>query len=159
MIVSQKILILGIGNEILTDDGIGPKIVKQLEQDSPIKNVEYQTACMGGLDILELLRDYDKVVFIDAIKTRGGVPGDVYYLTPENFKETLHLSNLHDVSFLHAIELGKQLEIKVPDDIHIIAIEIVEDLVFEDTFSPQIQEQYDEIYTSIKNRIREILEK
>ena len=155
--MSQKILILGIGNEILTDDGIGPKIVKQLEKDSPVENVEYQTASMGGLDILELIREYDKVVFIDAIKTRGGVPGDVYYLKPENFKETLHLSNMHDISFLHAIELGKQLDIKVPGDIHIIAIEIVEDLVFEDTFSPQIEKRYDEIYTSVKNHIRKII--
>ena len=157
--MKPETLILGIGNEILTDDGIGPKLVKQLEKESSLGNAVYETASMGGLDILEFIKEFNIVIFIDAIKTKGGIPGDIYYLTTENFRETLHLSSLHDISFLHAIELGRQLQIKVPEEIHIIAIEIVEDLVFDDKFSPEIEERYEEIYTSVKNHIQNILKK
>jgi len=53
---------------------------------------------VGGLEILELIRDYGSVIIIDAIKKKDGVPGTIYKLTPANFKETLHLSSFHDVS-------------------------------------------------------------
>jgi hydrogenase maturation protease len=156
--VRKKILILGIGNEILMDDGIAPKLVKQLEREEFFfKKVVYLTACTGGLDILEFIQEYDKVIFIDAIKTKGGIAGNIYHLTPENFKETLHLSNLHDISFLHALELGRKLGIKIPGEIHIIAIEIVEDLVFGNEFTPLLQACYEDIYNSVKKYIRDLV--
>ena len=138
----NKILVMGVGNEILTDDGIGPKLVKDLSRSLNLPNVDYNTAFLGGLDLLEFIVGYDTVVFVDAIKTAGGKPGDVYQFSPEDFRETLHLSNLHDVSFLTAIELGRQIKFEIPKTMVIIAIEIIEDLVFDDSFTPEIQEKY-----------------
>ena len=150
-------LILGIGNEILTDDGIGPKLVSKLEKEDPIADIEYKNVFLGGLDILDLVRDYEKVVFIDAIKTKDGKPGTVYTYTPDDFKETLHLSNFHDTSFLTALELGKQLGIKLPEEIHIIAIEIVEDLIFSDQFSTEISRRFDYIYNSVNKLVTKLI--
>jgi hydrogenase maturation protease len=81
----SDILILGIGNDILTDDAIGPKIVKRLQEDLSYDNISFLTAAAGGLEILEMIKNYQPVIIIDAIKTRDGIPGTVYYLTPENF--------------------------------------------------------------------------
>jgi hydrogenase maturation protease len=154
---SNQSIILGIGNEILKDDGIGPQLVKDLQQNEPIGNVEYKTAFLGGLDLLDLIRDYRKVILVDAIKTRNGIPGTVSYFTPENFTETLHLSNFHDASFLNTLHLGKQLGIPLPDEIHIIAIEIVEDMVFGNSFSPEIASKIDVIYQEVNQLIKDIL--
>ena len=153
----NKILIHGIGNEILTDDGIGPKLVKRLQVDLSDKDIDFETAFLGGLEVLEYIQGYETVIFIDAIKTKDGIPGTIYKLTPHNFKETLHLSSVHDVSFLTAINLGKKLNLEMPENIHIIAIEIIEDRVFDDKFSPQIQEKYEEIYKEVKKIIEEIM--
>lgn len=147
---NKTTLIYGIGNEILSDDAIGPKLTWQLEKDLNLPNIKFETAFVGGLEVLEIINGYDTVVFIDAIKTKGGIPGDVYYFTTDDFKETLNLSNLHDTDFLTAIELGKQLGFKIPPKIHIIAIEIVEDEVYSNDFTPEIQKRYDEFYREIR---------
>ena len=155
MAAGQKdILILGIGNDILTDDAIGPKIVKRLQEDLSYENISFLTAAAGGLEILEMIKDFQQVVIIDAIKTKDGIPGTVYYLTPDNFKETLHISSFHDVSFLTALELAKKLEIPIPSQIDIIAVEIVEDLTFSNEFSEDITARYEDIYREIKDHLK-----
>ncbi len=153
----NKLLVFGVGNEILTDDGIGPKLVKRLKNDIQSEEIEFDTAFLGGLEILEHIQGYKSVIFIDAIKTLDGVPGDVYRFSLSDFKETLHLSNLHDISFLTAIELGKRINYDIPEDISIVAVEIVEDTVFSDNFTPAIDKRYDEIYNYVKEYISEIL--
>lgn len=152
----KDILILGIGNEILTDDGIGPKIVNRLKKDS-FPQADFMTAAVGGLEILEIIRDYEKVIIIDAIKTKDGVPGSIYYLSPSDFKETLHISSFHDVTFLSALELGKKLKIKIPSQINIIAIEIVEDLTFSEDYSPELQSKIVDIYSEVEHSIEKFL--
>jgi Ni,Fe-hydrogenase maturation factor len=73
------------------------------------------------------------------------MPGDVYYFNPADFHETMHLSNLHDVNFITAIELAKKIKLSIPETIHIIAVEIVEDLEFGRSLSPELEEKYPEI--------------
>lgn len=152
-----KRLILGVGNDILKDDGIGPRTVQILEEKYPIPGLEYQTAALGGLELVELMDGYDWVVFIDAIKTEGGVPGTVYEFTPGDFKETLHLSNLHDLSFLTALKFGEKVGLKVPKEIYIYAVEIIEDLVFGEDFTPPVQERFAAIVEEIRAGIEEKL--
>jgi hydrogenase maturation protease len=153
----NKILIHGIGNEILTDDGIGPSLVKKLKGNLSNKDIDFETAFVGGLELLEYIQGYQTVIFIDAIRTRDGIPGTVYQLSPENFNTTIHLSSIHDVSFLTSIALGKKLGLDMPQYIYIIAVEIVEDRIFDDNFSSQIQEKYEEIFNDVKELIEKIL--
>jgi len=147
----MKTLVLGVGNEILTDDGIGPKLVNRLKKDLPHTEVSFENICLGGLEIIEFIRGYRNVVIIDAIKTESGKPGDVFLLTPENFKETHHLSSFHDVSFLTGLKMGEKLGFDLPEVVLIIAVEIVEDTIFDDSFSPEIQSKYEQIYNEIED--------
>lgn len=149
MIDPQKILVYGIGNELLTDDGIGPKLIKKLKISFAHENLIYESSFVGGLEILEIINGYTQVVFIDAIKTINGIPGSIYLFSPDDFKETLHLSSLHDIKFLTAIELGKKLNYHIPAVIKIIAIEVIEDRVFNDRFSPEIEKLFPKILTKI----------
>jgi len=131
--------------------------VKELEEQRDLPKVTFLTAATGGMDILELIRDYRKVIILDAIKTKGGVPGTVYFLTPADFRETLHISSFHDISFLTALELAEKLSITVPGEIHIIAIEVVEDLTFSTEFSPQVASKYDQIRAEVMDRVRKLM--
>ena len=153
----NKILIHGIGNEILSDDGIGPKLVKRLKGDFSEKGLDFETAFVGGLEVLEYIQGYQTVIFIDAIRTKDGIPGTVYQLLPEDFNSTIHLSSVHDVSFLTAIDLGKKLELDMPGFIYIIAVEIVEDRIFNENFTPPIQAMYEKIYNEVKELIEKII--
>ena len=86
--IRNRILIHGIGNEILTDDGIGPKLVKRLKGNLSRTDIDFETAFLGGLELLEYFQGYYTVIFIDAIRTKGGIPGTVYQLSPENKKSS-----------------------------------------------------------------------
>jgi hydrogenase maturation protease len=140
--MKKKTLILGLGNDILTDDGIGPRLVRDLAEMIDDPNVQFDTACCGGLEIMEYIKGYEKVIFIDAIRTRDGKPGKVYYFIPSDFRETSHLSSLHDVSFLTALKLGNTLNLGLSADLHIIAVEIIEDMEFSEEFTPLLKERY-----------------
>lgn len=152
----NKILIHGIGNEILSDDGIGPKLVKRLMCDFSQGGIDFETAFVGGLEILEYIQGYQTVIFIDAIRTKDGIPGTVYQLLPDDFNSTIHLSSVHDVSFITALDLGKKLELEMPRFIYIIAVEIVEDRIFNENFTAPIQAMYEKIYGEVKEIIKKI---
>jgi hydrogenase maturation protease len=141
-VTNKRTLILGLGNNILTDDGIGSRLVSDLAQMIGDRGVEYNTACCGGLEIIEYIKGYEQVVFIDAIRTVEGTPGDVYYFIPSDFRETSHLSSLHDISFLTALKLGNTLKLGLPTDLHIIAVEIIEDMEFSEEFTPPLKARY-----------------
>ncbi|MCX6243847.1 MAG: hydrogenase maturation protease [Bacteroidetes bacterium] len=152
--MDEKILILGIGNDILKDDGIGPRLVKDLQKSSFPEGISFKTSSMGGLEILELIRDYHTVMILDAIKTKDGNPGDVYYFNPSDFHETMHLSNLHDVNFITALELAKKIKLSIPETIHIIAVEILEDMEFGRSLSPELEEKYPEILSRVQEHLQ-----
>ena len=155
--MKKETIIIGLGNDILTDDGIGIKLCHEMRNRFANGNIDFETVSIGGLEILEFIQDYSTVIFIDAIKTENGIPGSVYYFTPIDFKETSNLSNLHDVSFITALEIGKKLNYNIPPNIHIIAVEIIEDLTFSENFTPEIQRKYPEIIHEVKQLVEDIL--
>ena len=150
---NKNTLVLGLGNDILSDDGIGPRLISDLSRMFNKQDIKFDTACCGGLEILELITGYRKVIFIDAIRTGDGRPGDVYYFLPSEFRETLHLSNLHDINFLTALSLGNALNLGLPAELHIIAIEIVEDIQFGEEFTSPIKEKYPAILEEVHSII------
>ena len=153
----KKILILGLGNGVLSDDGIGPRLVKDLAKKNEGKDIEFETSCCGGLEIMEYIRDYERAIIIDAILTKNGKPGNLYYFTPSDFSETSNLSNLHDVNFLTALHLGNILELNLPSDLHIIAVEIIEDREFNEKLTPFLEKRYPEILAELSALIKRII--
>ncbi len=152
-----KILILGMGNDILMDDGIGPRLVRDLSGMNINPNIRFNVAGCGGFEIMEYIKGYDKVIFIDAIRTRNGKPSDVYYFIPSDFRETSHLSNLHDIYFLTALKLGNKLELNLPVDLHIIAVEIIEDLEFSEDLTLPLKRKYPQILKKVLSLIKKII--
>jgi len=153
----NKTLVLGIGNDILTDDGIGPKLCDFLKENYKDKAIQFEKLNVGGLEILEFINGYETVIFIDAIKTLNGQIGDVYLFTPDNFKETLHLSNLHDTNFITALALGKSLKFQIPEKMYIVAIEIKEDMVFSEYFTEELAIKYKHIKLELVKLINELI--
>ena len=152
---NKNILVLGIGNEMLKDDGIGPKLVKKLQNFLPSENIDYMTSLLGGMETIEIMKGYDEVVIIDGIITDDGIPGTVYYMTyPLNMK-TLHLSNAHDISFDMSVKLAHKLNIPFPEKIRIIAIEILEDREFGEDLTEPLQERYGEIFSTVAGMVQE----
>ena len=146
-----------MGNDILMDDGIGPRLVRDLSEMNINSEIRFNVACCGGLEMMEYIKGYDKVIFIDAIHTRDGRPGDVYCFNSSDFIETSHLSNLHDINFLTAIKLGNKLELALPVDLNIIAVEILEDMEFSEDLTLPLKKEYPRILKKVLSLVKKII--
>jgi hydrogenase maturation protease len=140
-----KCLILGFGSDALSDDGLPVRLVNDLKVVESQDRFTFETSAVGGLELLELLEGFDTAVLIDTQLTSMRKPGVIHEFTPDNFEETFHLSSQHDVYFLEALRLAKEMGISMPDDIHIIAIEVVENKKLSFEFSYEISQKYQSI--------------
>jgi len=135
-----KTIILGLGNPILSDDGVGIRVARALEGRLNQPNVNVMETSVAGLDFLELLVGYDRAIIIDAIQTNEGKVGQVYRLEPGAFDTTRHASTPHDVNFATALELGKRLGLALPQQIIIFAIEVENVTTFSEECTPKVRE-------------------
>ena len=153
----KKTLILGLGNDILMGDRIGSQLVRDLSKTINHDNIFSEVAASGGLEILEYLMDFKKVIIIDAIRTQNGIPGDIYYLTPSDLESTKYMPSFHDINFITALKLGRTLYPDLTDDLHIIAIEILEDKEFSESLSSTLEKRYPEILAEVTSLVKEII--
>jgi hydrogenase maturation protease len=137
-------LVLGLGNPILRDDGVGWRVVEEVRRQwterhplERIFDVEFDCISLGGLTLMERLVGYERAVLVDAIQTRDGAPGTVYRLTLEDLP-TLHADSAHDVPLRDALELGSRLGAKLPAELIIYAIEAANIWDFGETLSPEV---------------------
>jgi len=137
-----RTLVLGIGNPFLGDDGIGFSVAQELARVVKDENVDVKDASLPGLNLLELIIGYDRVIIIDAIMTDDGEVGEIYRLKPESFVKTVHpASSAHDVNLATAIEIGKKsLAEQMPADIIVFAVEIQEVTEFTDEMTRKVKE-------------------
>jgi len=118
----MKTIILGIGNLILGDDGVGVHIANELKKHINSPNITVDEAITGGMNLLDLLLGYDKAIIIDAVKSKNSEKGEVKKILLSDFT-TMHSCNPHDVSLVEAIDMAKKLgEDRIPKEIVIIGI-------------------------------------
>ena len=115
-------IILGLGNPIWSDDSAGSRVARALRDRLPQPEVTVAEASIAGLDILELLADYDKAIIIDAIETKNGAPGTIYRLEMDDIAAN-YTACPHEVDFIAALELGRKLGLSLPASVTIFAIE------------------------------------
>ncbi len=136
-----KTLVLGLGNPILTDDGVGIHIVRAAAaQCSPRDGVTFAEASVGGLRLLDLLAGYDRAILVDAIQTHGGQPGEFYWLGLSDLCPSLHSGSTHDLSLPSALDLGRRLGMKLPGNrnLAILAVEVEDLLTIGETCTPAV---------------------
>jgi hydrogenase maturation protease len=135
-----KTLVLGLGNPILTDDGVGIQIVRSLAGQLDRPDVDVAEASLGGLRLLDKAVGYDRLVLVDAIQAEGRA-GQVYRLGPNDLRSSLHVASSHDLSLPAALELGRRLGLALPEDgaITIVAVEVEDVLTFGEVCTSQVQ--------------------
>lgn len=155
--MKHNTLILGLGSEILHDDGLPGKLVKELASRGPFKKCDLKTENIVGIDLLDIINGYKRVIIIDTMKTRQGIPGNVELIDIRDIKRTMHLTEFHNVSFSTIMSLGEMLDYNMPKQVHIIAIEIVEDKTFNLEISHRLQKRYETIVDRVVYIVGNIL--
>ena len=107
--MSKRILVAGIGNVFLGDDGFGVEVVKRLAERELPEGVEVADFGIRGMDLVYALQDdYEVVIFVDAIP-RGEEPGTVYLLEPEIEEDGEAVLETHGMDPVKVIKLSRTL--------------------------------------------------
>jgi hydrogenase maturation protease len=143
--LSEKTLVIGLGNPILGDDGIGWVVAREVESslgESAKRNVEVDCLALGGLSLMERLVGYRRVILIDSLNTGQRPQGSVVTFTLGDLADLTygHTSAAHDASLKTALDLGRKLDAILPadKDVHVVAIEAQHIYDFKEELSPVI---------------------
>ena len=110
----MKTIVIGVGNPILRDDGIGIHVANKLKQIVKSSVITIDEAMTGGMNLLDLILGYDKAIIIDAVNIKNANDGEVKRFRLTDLS-SVHSNNPHDVSLLEAIKLAEIMlsEIKI----------------------------------------------
>ena len=137
-IESEKILVMGVGNPLMGDDGIGPRVVELLRAGYAFPdNVEIVDAGSMSFMILDLLRGIDRLIIIDAVRETGEVPGTVLRMTPEEIAPNQIAHSLHDTRLVDVLQAAELMG-STPQTIAFgIEIELIQEWVLE--LTPELE--------------------
>ncbi len=137
-----KTLILGLGNPILTDDGVGVLVAEEIRNYlNSTPHIDVKELSVGGLTLMETMLGYDRVIVVDALIRGGGNPGAFHRLSLEDLHSISppqHLSSPHDVTLTTAIDVGRKMGLPLPDEIIIFAVEVENITDFSDQPTPAV---------------------
>ncbi len=132
-------LVVGLGNPILGDDGVGWRVAEALRGRQA--DVEVLCLSLGGLALMERLEGYQRCVIVDAVVT-GAAEGHVQTFTASELADASshHTASVHDLGFAHALRLGREIGVELPDDILVVGIEAAPEFTFGEQLSPAVED-------------------
>jgi len=125
-----KTLILGLGNDLYGDDGVGIHIIQLLQQDAVCREeftdcltgTELLASSLTGLALLDVIIGYERLIIVDTIKRAQPQTGRIHVLDANELRHIPGPSP-HYVSIPQTITMGRELGLKVPDRIQVIGVE------------------------------------
>jgi len=145
--------IIGFGNKYKSDDGIGIRVIEELEKLDFFKNIEIVNGGTSGTDLIFLIKGCGKLIIIDAIDA-GQNTGDVVNIKVDDIEDFIKRGykslSLHDLNLADILKLIKALKINA--DISIIGVK-PKSMDFGDKLSPEIEKKIPEIISIIKEEI------
>jgi hydrogenase maturation protease len=150
----SKVAVIGMGNLLLKDEGVGIHVIRALQDKSP----EYKGDVMiidGGTcpDILYLLPErVEKLIIVDAVKG-GGEPGSIYRFTPDDIEfRRGTITSVHQLGLAEGFKAMEYSELK-PEEIVIIGVEPNE-ITWGLEISLEVQGKVPEITALVEQEIR-----
>ena len=111
----KRVLVLGIGNPLCGDDGVGIKVIEYLNKNTHFpQGVKVQDGGTGALMLLGRLGDYDNIIIVDAMES-GKDAGSITRCVPKEVRPvSRHMASLHGVSFADMLKLTLLIDGRLP---------------------------------------------
>lgn len=109
---NPRVLVLGVGNVLMMDEGVGNRIAEILERDYAFpEDVRVMDAGTMGLGMMHLFRGVEFLLMADAIDGTGYPAGTVVRVSPEDFAPNQVLHSLHDVRLVDVLNAARLIDI------------------------------------------------
>ena len=158
----MKIIVVGFGNPVLTDDAVGIRISELVEKKLPQITFPGNTEVhvtqneSGGWDILDLVVGFDVMILIDALLDKSLKPGELKWYSDKVFT-SIRLSGVHNMDVFSAIEYGKSLNLKVPERIVVLGVGVQDVLTFSEKCTPEVEAAIEKGVCKVIDKIQSII--
>ena len=154
----MKTLLLGLGNELYGDDGIGIHVIRRLREEAGkkkstaalLRGVDLEECSLSGLSLLDVIVGYDRLIIVDTIKRTSPVPGKIRLLGEGDIR-ALPGPSPHYVSIPQAVEIGRTIGLHVPSEIRIVAVEAKSMYSLGEDLSPKMRAKLPAIVRKVKS--------
>jgi hydrogenase maturation protease len=135
----MKTLVIGLGNPILGDDGVGWRVAEEVAKlTSGRPGLQVDCFALGGLSLMEQMTGYGRAILVDSIHTRTKPIGtvSVFPMTDLPDPTSGHTTAAHDTSLRNALSIGRSMNIPLPEDKDVMVVAIEAEAVYD--FSEQL---------------------
>ncbi|MCX6152681.1 MAG: hydrogenase maturation protease [Candidatus Kapabacteria bacterium] len=151
--MQDKILIIALGNDLLGDDGLGI-VASAILRERLHDIIEIEDVFGGGLELLDLIEGKDKVLILDSIQTGTNEIGTIMEIDPEKLS-AFQAYSPHYIGLPDVLRLGKELNVKLPEIIKILCMEIPFSEEIKQGLSLKIKEKLPEFCKMAEQIIRQ----
>jgi len=153
----KRTAVIGIGNILLGDEGVGVHVINRLRSERLPAEVELIEGGVGGLSLLNFIRGVDCVVFIDAVA--GERPGRIHRFSDSDLdskvRSLLHPASLHDLGLVETIKVGKAVyPDEIPKKIVVYGVEVREPKGFSTELSKEVMHSVGKVVKLILDELK-----
>ena len=151
---SRKLLLLGLGYDILTDDAVGMHVVHALQRElAGYPSIDVRETTEMGLALLDFITGYRAVAIVDSIQTGKAAPGFLHELDAVALNQ-LAGRTPHFVGVSETLALGRQLGLAMPEQVRIFAIEVEDPFTLGTALTPTLQAALPGIVSRIRAAVQ-----
>ena len=133
----MKTLVIGVGNLLRCDDGVGIHVVDRLNEVASY--IDTLDVALGSIEILEAMKGRDRVFIVDAIQA-GGEPGTIYRVNLSKGEEPPRVTHSHGVDLLTTLRLGDSLfPGQMPREMILLAVEAEDVTTLSESCTSKVQ--------------------
>jgi hydrogenase maturation protease len=154
---APRVLLLGLGNDILTDDAIGLQVAHELQRElAGHPAIDIRETSEMGLALLDFITGYRAVIIVDSIQTGKAAPGFLHELDAAALNQ-LTGRTPHFVGVSETLALGEQLGLAMPEQVRIFAIEVEDPFTLGTALTPTLQAALPGIVSRIRAAMQRLL--
>ncbi|WP_462324219.1 NiFeSe hydrogenase maturation protease [Desulfoplanes sp.] len=153
----KELLVLGVGNLLLMDEGMGVYAVQELQKEEgwPLDRVDFIDGGTFTQDIFYLFQEYEKLLVLDVV--RGGrEPGTIYRHKEKDLRENdEHPLSLHDIDLLDSLKMAELLGNK--PELTVLGVEPLELYTWKMELTPPLQKVFPRYMDIVRREVRALL--
>jgi len=150
--MTEKPLVLFLGNSIFADDKIGLVLGEKLKDLLESEGYRVEIVEKTGFSLIDYLENQEEVVIVDSIRTGKHEVGEIVHVRLEDFTQFAPLTT-HYVGIPEALELMRRLDLNPPEHLYVLGIEVEDPYTISEEMSDKLKEKLIELSRGIHNTI------
>jgi hydrogenase maturation protease len=135
---TKQLTIIGLGNEMLSDDGLGIKVVRELKKRLTGPSVTFEELSVGGLQLFDYLVGTEECIIVDALKTGAQPPGTLWRFVQTVDSEPVTLTSSHQIDLGQILGLARFMGAPLPKRLRVYGIEAEDISTFQETCTAEV---------------------